>query len=275
MWPSVTVVHLGSTATDCIELFGGGMTILRVKDWNERFESAKSRTYKIKSQTYMPNKQGLGYTRIMNHAQGPAIYGAWCALINLLSRQEAPRHGYLTDTGRVHGYPWTPDDISIQTMVPEPIIRIMIEFCLSQAVGWLIVTDATDTTVSLPRIPQGYPPLPLPSPLPLQKTPIVPTGDVYTEGFERFWKAYPKKIGKGKAFNAFQRAKNKPDLEQLLEILSRQSSSAQWTKDGGQYIPNPATWINERRWDDEGVTKKNNSSAPMTEAMRERLLSDA
>jgi hypothetical protein len=26
----------------------------------------------------------------------------------------------------------------------------------------------------------------------------------------------------------------------------------QWRKDGGQFIPNPATWLNQGRWDDQG-----------------------
>jgi hypothetical protein len=30
-----------------------------------------------------------------------------------------------------------------------------------------------------------------------------------------------------------------------------QKTSAQWQKDNGQYIPNPATWLNQGRWDDE------------------------
>ena len=27
--------------------------------------------------------------------------------------------------------------------------------------------------------------------------------------------------------------------------------SAQWQRDNGQYIPHPATWLNQGRWDDE------------------------
>jgi hypothetical protein len=28
-------------------------------------------------------------------------------------------------------------------------------------------------------------------------------------------------------------------------------TSAEWTKDGGQFIPHPATWLNQKRWEDE------------------------
>lgn len=40
-------------------------------------------------------------------------------------------------------------------------------------------------------------------------------------------------------------------VETLLTAIERQKCSAQWSKDGGQYIPNPATWLNQCRWEDE------------------------
>jgi hypothetical protein len=36
----------------------------------------------------------------------------------------------------------------------------------------------------------------------------------------------------------------------VLAAIRSQSASDQWRKDGGQYIPNPATWIRQRRWED-------------------------
>jgi len=48
--------------------------------------------------------------------------------------------------------------------------------------------------------------------------------------------------------------KLKPDLELLQTILGAvdaQARSPGWLKDGGQFIPLPATWLNGRRWDDE------------------------
>lgn len=70
-------------------------------------------------------------------------------------------------------------------------------------------------------------------------------------GFEKLWTAYPKKIGKGAAEKAFKNAKINGHLPYVLAALDRQKGSAQWTKDGGQFIPNPATWINQKRWLDE------------------------
>lgn len=66
--------------------------------------------------------------------------------------------------------------------------------------------------------------------------------------FDAFWQAYPKKTGKGAARKAW--SKVKPDLVIALKALEWQKQSDQWRKDGGQYIPNPATWLNQGRWED-------------------------
>lgn len=67
--------------------------------------------------------------------------------------------------------------------------------------------------------------------------------------FDAFWNAYPKKVGKQAAKKAFDRVK--VPVKTLLTAVERQKCSAQWSKDGGQYIPNPATWLNQGRWEDE------------------------
>lgn len=68
--------------------------------------------------------------------------------------------------------------------------------------------------------------------------------------FDSFWKEYPKKIGKGAAKKSWEKSKKPPILE-ILQAISIQKNSSQWRKDSGQFIPNPATWLNQQRWDDE------------------------
>lgn len=81
--------------------------------------------------------------------------------------------------------------------------------------------------------------------------PAAPRADL----FEDFWKAYPKKRAKDDALKAF--SKRKPDkhlLETMLSAIAVQSKSEDWLKDGGKFIPYPATWLNDGRWMDcEGV----------------------
>ena len=81
-----------------------------------------------------------------------------------------------------------------------------------------------------------------------------PNPNAHTRGadFETFWNAYPRKEGKEKARLAFEKAD--ADLETLLSALEQHKKSPQWTKDGGQFIPYPATWLNGKRWEDQVCT---------------------
>lgn len=71
------------------------------------------------------------------------------------------------------------------------------------------------------------------------------------EGFVRFWAAYPKKIGKGAAEKSWSKAHINGSINDIIAAIEAQKKSEQWRKDGGQFIPNPATWINQRRWEDD------------------------
>lgn len=69
------------------------------------------------------------------------------------------------------------------------------------------------------------------------------------DGFAQFWKHYPKKVGKDKALTAWK--KKKPNVIDVIKSLAWQIKCEQWTKDNGQFIPNPATYLNDGRWQDE------------------------
>lgn len=74
---------------------------------------------------------------------------------------------------------------------------------------------------------------------------------VKEEWFSEFWQAYPKKRNKARAKQAFFRIKNiEKVFPVMMQALGRQKASADWQKDGGQYIPLPTTWLNGERWED-------------------------
>ncbi len=70
--------------------------------------------------------------------------------------------------------------------------------------------------------------------------------------FDIFWAAYPKKVAKVAAARAWKRLNPSDDLIAKIQgALEIQKNSEQWTKEGGRYIPNPATWLNGNRWEDD------------------------
>ena len=113
------------------------------------------------------------------------------------------------------------------------------------------------------RVPMPTPlPTPLPTPMANQcpqdsspspsptNTPKAPKG-AEPVGFADFWGVYPRKESKVKAINAWK--KNEPDQATqsriLKDVVARKASEA-WTKENGQYIPHPASYLNQRRWED-------------------------
>lgn len=69
-----------------------------------------------------------------------------------------------------------------------------------------------------------------------------------TPEFITFWEAYPVHANKVGARQEF--AKIDAPLEVLLESIKMWKRTDQWKKDGGQFIPYPAKWLKERRWED-------------------------
>lgn len=70
--------------------------------------------------------------------------------------------------------------------------------------------------------------------------------------FDEFWSEYPKKVGKDDARKAWKKRKVDRELaDRMIAAVRSQRDSKQWRRDGGQYVPNPSTWINQGRWQDE------------------------
>jgi uncharacterized protein YdaU (DUF1376 family) len=76
-------------------------------------------------------------------------------------------------------------------------------------------------------------------------------------GFAEFWLAYPNKKAKGAAEKAWLALRPSAELQSgILAAIARQKQSPAWAKDGGQFIPHPATWLRGRRWADENAANR-------------------
>lgn len=74
----------------------------------------------------------------------------------------------------------------------------------------------------------------------------------YSDSFEEFWKLYPRRVGKGAAFKSWKRlspadrVKAQKGLRSQLRKLTAQANDPK-----GNFCPHAATWIGQRRFDDE------------------------
>lgn len=84
----------------------------------------------------------------------------------------------------------------------------------------------------------------------------------YTAEFLAFWAAYPKRVKKPLAALAW--LEEGPPIDEVMAALAWQRRDPEWLKEGGQFIPGPAVYINQRRWEDE------RSEAPMVSAREAR-----
>ncbi len=70
--------------------------------------------------------------------------------------------------------------------------------------------------------------------------------------FDQFWKLYPNKKAKAAALRRWKAMKiSNETFQAILEGLQKALGSQEWAKDGGAYIPHPATWLNGGCWEDE------------------------
>lgn len=202
--------------------------------------------------------------------EGDAILVTWIKLLTLAGKTNDNGTIYLTET-----IPYTEDMLSTICRRPLQIIRlalqtfeklemIAIENGIINIVNWekhqnierlQQIREQTRTRVARFREKQRL----LSEPVTLRNAEVTQQNknknkNIYMlkNGFNLFWERYPKKLAKRDAEKAF--AKIKPDeklFNLILEKLELYKQSEAWLKDGGQFIPYPATWLNGRRWEDE------------------------
>lgn len=85
------------------------------------------------------------------------------------------------------------------------------------------------------------------------KEPLVSeNGGKEPKGFSEFWEVYPLKKSKGAARKVWDRIKPSPALlDRIIKKVKEAKTSKEWTKDNGDYIPHPASWLNAEGWEDE------------------------
>jgi len=70
-----------------------------------------------------------------------------------------------------------------------------------------------------------------------------------THHFDEFWSEYPKKVEKKKAMAVFNKINPDDDLfSTMIEAIKKQKQSDQWQRG---FVPNPTTWLNGERWNDD------------------------
>jgi hypothetical protein len=103
-----------------------------------------------------------------------------------------------------------------------------------------------------PYPPYNYPPFSTPSsPLPdsANRPSSAPVGG--GNGFDEFWRVYPRRVGKAAARKAWLKATRVAPPEDIIAGAERAARSWKAAQTPLQYVPHPATWLNAERWTDD------------------------
>lgn len=135
-----------------------------VRNWDQYFEIAESKQRHSLRWLATPTKHdGLGYRRMMKERDGPALFGAWNAII-----QVAAKSGPLGVRGRLErdGRALDGETIALMTGFPVNVMNRALSFFSDPKQGWLdkspVVTGAKppNTVNASPAPPDGTPDVP-------------------------------------------------------------------------------------------------------------------
>ena len=80
---------------------------------------------------------------------------------------------------------------------------------------------------------------------------------ITNKDFEKFYAKYPNKVKKERALKAW--LKHEPDIAVVLKSLEYQVSNDRRFREK-EFTPHPASWLNDKEWENEPVKKKGNST---------------
>lgn len=100
-----------------------------------------------------------------------------------------------------------------------------------------------------------------------------PLQDFHPSAFDQFWAAYPKKVGRKPCETKWKSKKLDALANRILKDISlRKQRDRQWI---AGYVPNPLTYLNQERWEDElqeVVTRDAGGIARKWREQRERII---
>lgn len=122
-----------------------------------------------------------------------------------------------------------------------------------------------DTPLENNLYPNTYKPKPDQTKQTRVQKPVTPVDD---EGFDRFWQIYPRKAGKGAARTAWAKAITGVDPETIYAGAERYRDDPNRSE---AYTAHPSTWLNNERWDDDPLPKREDTEAPRALTFMEQV----
>ena len=101
---------------------------------------------------------------------------------------------------------------------------------------------------------------------------LICTEEAVENPFDTFWSLYPRKVGKVKASEAFDKASGRTDTEEIVVKLKERVPMLQAM---GEFTPYPSTWLNQSRWTDEVPSLNGNGHPARVYSAEDEAIIDA
>ena len=228
----VLLVIADHAADDGSNAWPGIATIARKASMSERTVQRHLRT--LEEQGLIAVESQAGGTKTTRNDRRPNRYDINLrALHGVTNRADDEQHGVTTETPRGDKQSSTGCQMEhhgVTTVSPYPSLEPSIDPSLEPSLT--LISDMTSESIEVALVE------------------IIPDDD-----FSHFWAMYPRRTQKS---NAVKRWANMPRKDRFaaLKALSVQIERWRVQRTEQQYIPHPATWLYQRRWEDEIVVEK-------------------
>lgn len=243
----------------------------QIKDWGSIFEDRRTREVKELFYVRWPcNRDAEAVRYLMRTGPGREAFGIFGRLVQIAAR--CPDRGVLSDSKG----PWDEKRVAAFLGCPDRAVAAAFQVLSSSAVGWLVRADQAPTArrpsadedagscrPNDDEAPTGAPTLQTAEQSRAEKdksktkqNPPKPPkgGGEIPLGCGVFWERWPsgsRKIDRPKVVNYWRDKGLEAFAEEILAGLDRWKNSAEWAKEGGQFIPAPMPWLRGERWNAE------------------------
>jgi hypothetical protein len=236
--------------------------LYEITDYAEHYKPTNTKGEDLKYARFvkMPVKpRGKGLKALLKKPRGLEIFGVWCLLLQAATETERAEH-----RGKLLNHRDEPASVEeIAESISMEGKQSFIDAALSTlcAMGWITVRiDSVQGTEEV-RSDYGEPTeaVRIESDKSSPKCSEVKCSEVKGSESARagefeneFWPNVPNKLGKGKAREAYIKARKKASKDDILAGLPKYRAYEDGRKTQKDYRPlHPATWLNQERWTDE------------------------